>query len=261
MIQTGYLIELDNDKRSVWEKLAKSLAAVMTYAANTERPKVIDPRIWHRQEVQKRSDCQGFSSSSVGEAAYTNATGQVTQFSPHFSYRVSQEIDGIKGDKGSTISGGYEAANRFGLCPLVDCPYPTSYSSAITPAMKAKALSYRIGSFAVCKTYTEVMACLIGGMGVNVGLGWSFSGPSQFVLTSLSGNGPGHATGWLGHSERLDKLGRPYIWCANSGFPIPGWYEISPDAVSKALDHKYTVALAMSRLSHPEPEPILYSPL
>lgn len=258
---TGLLLDLDNEKRPHWQPLAKSLSSVMAFSANIERPKTIDPRLWHRMEHQKRNDCQGFSSSSVGEAAYTLSTGKVIQFSPHFAYRVSQEIDGIRGDGGSTISGGYEAARRVGLCPLVDCPYPTKYSSAITQVMKAKAAVYKIGSFAVCHDYDEVLACLVAGMGVNWGLGWDFSGPGNNVLTKFSGNGPGHATALLGYSERLDKSGRPYIWLANSGYPVPGWYEVSPDMVNKALGLRRTVAMAMSRLDHPAPTTVAYNPL
>ena len=258
---TGLLLDLDNEKRPDMLKLAKPLTAMLAYAADNEKPKTIDPRQWHRAERQKRNDCQGFSASSVGEAAYTGSTGRVIQFSPHFCYRTAQEIDGIRGDNGSTISGGYEAAHKYGMCPLDACPYPANYSSAITAEMRSKASAYKIGSFAVCNDYDDVVACLIGGMGVNWGLGWDFSGSEKNVLTKFTGNGVGHATCLLGYSERLDKLGRPYIWLFNSGYPVPGWYEVSADAVNKALAHKRTVAMAMSRLDYPAPEPRTFNPL
>jgi hypothetical protein len=260
MSHAGFLIELEQDKRPHWEPQAKSLAACFAFAANNDKPAEIDPRTWCRAEHQARNDCAGHGSTCVTEAAFVNGTGQLIQFSPHYSYREAQREDGITGDNGATISGCLEAAKK-GNCPLELCPYPSSYSSAITPDMRKAAAEYKIGSFGMPHTYDEIVACNVSGMGVHWGLGWDFSGPSQFVLDNVRGNGPGHATALLGYSTRKDSSGRPYLWLANSGYPVPGWYEVSPDAVNKALAHRYTVAIAMSRLTHPEPEPIRYDPL
>ncbi len=260
MNHAGFLIDLEQDKRPHWEPLAKSLAACFAFAADTEQPAEIDPRTWCRQEIQKRNDCAGHGSSAVCEAAFVNGTGQLRQFSPHYAYREAQRIDGIQGDNGATISGCLEAA-KLGNCPLEVCPYPSSYSSQITLAMRTAAADYQIKSFGITHNYDEDIAVIRSGMGVHWGLGWDFTGPEQFVLTSIVGNGPGHATALLGYSKRLDKSGRPYLWLANSGYPVPGFYEVAPDAVNKAHAHRNTVAIAMSRLTHPEPEPIVYSPL
>lgn len=257
----GYLWELDNEKRPDWSAKAKSLLPLMAAANNMERPLEIDPRKWHRQEWQKRNDCAGHGSTSTGEAAFTGETGRVIQFSPHYSYRKAQVIDGIRGDNGATISGCVESAMKDGLCPLPYCPYPDTYNSPITKEMDLAAADYKIGSYGECKTYDEIMACFFARMGVHWGLGYDFSGPGGNVLERFSGRGPGHATALLGYSTRKDKRGRNYLWMANSGYPTPGFYEVSPDAVQKALDQPRTVALSMSRLSMPMPAPVRYAPL
>jgi hypothetical protein len=259
--KTGYLLELDNEKRPDWSAGVKSLVLCMSYAAKAERPAEIDPRRWHRQEWQKRSDCAGHASTSVGEAAFASQTGQVIQFSPHYAYRTAQQVDGIRGDNGATISGCVTAAMKRGLCTLAGCPYPKTYDSPISSEMDRIAADYKIGSYGEPKTYDEVIACILSGMGVHMGCGYDFSGPGGNVLTQFRGRGPGHATAWLGYSPREDKAGRNYIWKANSGYPVPGFYEVSPDAVQRCLDHPSTVALSMSRLSTPAPAGVLYDPL
>jgi hypothetical protein len=257
----GYLWDLDIEKKPDWSAGAKSLMACMAFAENAERPEEIDPRKWHRQEWQKRNDCAGHGSTSTGEAAFTHQTGLVIQFSPHYSYRKAQIIDGIRGDNGATISGCVESAMKDGLCPLQYCPYPANYSSPITQEMDERAADYKIGSYGEVHQYDEVIACLISGLGIHWGLGYDFSGPGGNVLDRFSGRGPGHATALLGYSTRKDKRGRNYVWLANSGYPTPGFYEVAPDAVQKALDQPRTVALSMSRLSYPMPAPVRYAPL
>lgn len=258
---TGLLLDLDNEKRPDWEPLAKPLAACMTFAANAERPESIDPRKWYPGLVQKRNDCEGFAASCSSAGAYVVENGEVMIFSAHYAYRTAQEVDNIRGDSGSTISGGAYAAKTGGSCPLKLCPYPMNYSSAITPAMRAAAAKYKIKSYGVVKDYDEAFAVILSGLVINWGLGWDFSGPSRYVMTKFSGQGPGHATALAGYSERTDSKGRNYLYCVNSGYPIPGVYEISPDAVNKALSLSRTVALTHSTMDAPQPPPRLYNPL
>lgn len=258
---TGLLLDLDNDLRDVWEPLAKNIVACTTYAANVDRPSQIDPRLWYRKFIQKRNDCQGFASACSSAGAYVVENGEVLLFSGHFAYRTAQEIDGIRTDSGSTISGGAKAAMTVGACPLAACPYPANYNSAITPAMRALAAKYRIKSYGLVKTYDEAFAVILSGLVINWGLGWDFSGPSQFVMTKFSGRGPGHATALAGYSERVDPSGRNYLWCVNSGWPVPGFYEVSPDAVDRALSTSRTVALTYSTMDAPQPPTRLYNPL
>jgi hypothetical protein len=258
---TGLLLDLDNEKRPDWEPLAKDITACMTFAANAERPKSIDPRKWYPQYNQKRNDCEGHAAAASSAGAYVVERGEVLLFSPHFAYRTAQEQDGIRGDSGATISGGAKAAMEVGNCPLKACPYPANYSSAITAAMRALAAKYRIKSYGVVKSYDEAFAVILSGLVVNWGLGWDFSGPSSFVLTKFSGRGPGHATALAGYSERVDSKGRNYLWCVNSGWPVPGFYEISPGAVEKALSTSRTVALTHSTMLSPQPAPRVFNPL
>lgn len=225
-------------------------------------PEVIDPRKWHRQETQQRNDCQGFASSSADEASFLLETGSVVQFSPHFAYITAQNIDGIRTDSGSTISGGVEASMEVGACPLDLCPYPASYTRQIPRAAYEAAANYRIQSKAVLTNYDAVRAWIgQGAGGVVWGIMWRFEESSPFVCERFIGGQAPHATAILGYSERKDRSGRPYLWVANSGWPRPGFYEVSPDAVNRAAEDKFTMIVGRSGMAVPAPRPIRFNPL
>lgn len=258
---SGWLWERDLEFRDEMYRGGAPLSELLTYAGSAQAPAEIDPRKWHRQERQARNDCQGHSVSSVCESAFVAAVGRVIQFSPHWHYITSQNIDGYKTDGGSTISGGLKAAQKWGCCPLEVCPYPSRYSRTLSQAMYDAAAPYKIGSYAPMRSYADVFAWLVSGQGgINVGCGWGWFGTGSVMHTWRFANAM-HATAWLGYSPRTDQQGRHYIWEANSGYPSPGYRELSPDGIDRCLADKYTVAIGMSRLSVPTPTPLLFNPL
>lgn len=265
---SGWIREMDLARRAELEATAMDDAVVRRFCGENENlPDVIDPREWCRKETQARSDCAGFAHTAAAESTYVLATGRLIQFSQHFAYREAQRLDGIRGDNGSTISGHLRVGREIGCCPYDACPYPGSYNSPITDAMRQAASPYKIGGHIYARSYDQVKQWIQTAQGgLHWGLGWRWqplggSGANSFVLERFLGRGPGHATALLGLSERKDRSGRPYIWLWNSGYPVPGWYEVSPDAIEGACQTQDTVTIGYSKLSTPAPKRFEYSAL
>lgn len=259
---SGYRLDIDHDKR------AELLAGAVPFASIVDATVVkaadfdiaaMDPRNWLREEQQARSDCQGFADATMAECGFTVATGRVIQFSPHYCYRVSQEIDGIRGDNGSSISAGIKVAMQ-GIATLDVCPYPSYYDSPITDAMRQAAKAYHGTQYAMPRSYQEILAWLLAGKGgINWGVRYGFTGSGN-VLTNWQ-PGPGHATCLVAPSTRQDSEGNHYIWMWNSGYPIPGRYEVSPYSIQRACDDQYTVCGGVTGLVYPKQDSADYKPM
>jgi hypothetical protein len=77
----------------------------------------IDPRQFMKVENQGSvGSCQGHSISSCVEWCYAIATGgEKLQLSRAYGYYETQRLDGITGDRGSTIEGGVKLATQYGI--------------------------------------------------------------------------------------------------------------------------------------------------
>ncbi len=244
---------------------AASQASLTKSFSVSDAPLEIDPRPWHRIEMQgSLGSCQGHALSSVGEMAYHLASGRVTHFSPLFAYYATQQIDGLLGrDQGSTIQGGVQCARQYGFCPLevFPNPVPLRYTGVIPQAAWPAAAPFRIRSHTVCTSYDDVWSFLAAGQGgVVAGLGWNNSlTPRQGRIESYRPGGGGHAVAFLGYSRRRDARQRPYLWLANSWseeWGDDGWAEVAPQAVESMLADRRTVMVGLSDLSLPTPRPI-----
>lgn len=220
-----------------------------------------DPRDWHRTENQgQQGSCQGHALASVVEMDYRIATGgNVEHFSRQMAYIGSQQIDGIRGDRGSTLSGGMELVTTKGLCLEKDCPYPSRYTPSIPADAWEKARDYIIRSSTWLKTYEEVATYLYSGAGgVEIGIIWSPEcANSRGVIENYSGSGRGgHAIAFLGWSSRKDAQGRRYLYLVNSHserWGDRGVAEVSPRAVDEMLQHRFASCMGLSDLDTPQP--------
>lgn len=264
MSDRGYRIDLE-DRDALKAGAIDFQLAVKGFAA----PEEIDPRKWHRIENQSSmGSCQGHALSSVCEMAYHIATGEVTQFSPLFSYYATQKLDGITGDNGSTISGGAKCAKQYGQCPLAVMPYPNParYTGTIPAEAFAAAEPFKIRSHSMCKNYADVFAYLASGQGgVEIGISWNASmtpNSEGLVEQFRGGGGGGHAVCFLGYSKRVDSKGRKYLWLANSWSETwdgDGWAEVSPTAVDQMGKDQYTVMIGLSDMTAPKVRPISWA--
>lgn len=150
-------------------------------------------------------NCQGCSLTECAEYCYPIATGgKVVQLSMMYAYLRSQQMDGINGDRGSTLSGGTKAA-REGICTNEVGPYPGRYPGWgwITDTMKKDAEKYRLKSVVRITDSDNAKQFIGSGIGIiHIGIGWggSMSPDSNGCIRSYrGGGGGGHAVVYCGY--------------------------------------------------------------
>lgn len=214
----------------------------------------VDPRDVLKIENQSsQGACQGHAISSVCEWCYILATGNPDlQLSRAMGYYETQRIDGINGDRGSTISGGVKLATNTGICEETLWPYPSRYDNDRPNAWNdvvANASQYKIQSSYRLKSYDAIRTFLGSGQGgVSIGISWGNS-MSKSVVDSFKAGGGGHAIGLFSLSDRKDANGSPWVWMMNSwgsNWGNRGWSEWSPRAVDQMMVHRFTVAIGLS---------------
>lgn len=222
----------------------------------------VDPRAVMKIENQGSiGSCQGHALSSCVELCYYIATGDLTrQLSRAFGYYETQRIDGINGDRGSTISGGIKLATTLGI-PREDLwKYSGRYENR-RPAnwneIVEDAKLHQVGQSYRMESYDGVRTFLGSGQGgISIGISWGGE-VDRPVVNSFSGaGGGGHAIALLGLSERLDQSGRPYVWMLNSwgaNWGNKGWSEWAPSAVEQMLRHRYTACFGLSDMPNVKP--------
>lgn len=258
---TGYDPELERP-----EEIQAGSKDVSFSARAFAAPQSVDPRKLMRHDKQgSMGSCQGFSLSNCVEYLWASIYGTLSderQCSQLFCYLESQRFDKLLGrDSGSTIASGLKVAKDVGILPEkflpYKTPYPTNAKTLVTEGMRKEASRYKIRSWTWLKSYNDVFEYLASGYGaVHTGTLWNdsfYSTNGVLESVNLRGGG-GHATAWLGYSERKDSAGRNYIWRLNSH--SDAWTEISPKVIDQLFRHEYTSVVGVSDLSDPTPRPI-----
>lgn len=259
---TGYIggwleDEEDRDFLTGLDDDAPVLAMRGTYSEVT-----LDPRQVIKVENQRNQGaCQGHAISTVVEWCHCIATGNAgLQLSRAMGYYETQRIDGIRGDRGSTISGGVKLATTTGICEESLWPYPSRYTQARPrdwQAVTTNAQQYLIGRSHRMRSYDAVRTFLGSGQGgISIGIGWSSGVMSRPVVESYRQGGGGHAIALLSLSDRKDSSGNPFIWMCNSwgsNWGNGGWSEWSPRAVSQMLSTSRTTAIGLSDMPNVQP--------
>lgn len=224
----------------------------------------LDPRELIAVENQRNQGaCAGHALSTNLEWCGTIATGgKFVQLSRAMAYYETQRIDGIRGDRGSTISGGVKLAREVGVCEESLWKYPASYNPARPQnwnAVLENAAKYKIARAVQVKTYEDVRAFVGSGQGgLHIGIAWGNS-MNRAVVETFSPGGGGHAIAGLCLSTRVDSQGRPYLFVMNSwgeswgSREHPGWTEWSPTAISQMLRHQWTDMVGISDMPEAKP--------
>lgn len=160
----------------------------------------IDPREWEDVLNQRQQGaCQGFAAAASGAFATYLDTGQEVHLSSGFAYYASQEFDGIRGDSGSTLSGGTKALAR-GIPLESSFPYRPSYNDGIASyrSQKSQLLSdtaklYKCTGAIPLRNAGEVADFIFTKSGfVQIGIRWTV--PNAWELKSYrGGRGGGHS--------------------------------------------------------------------
>jgi len=222
----------------------------------------LDPRKLIRIENQKKiSSCAGHSLSTNLEWINCIATGGgIVQLSRMAGYILAQEVSGITGDSGSTITGGVKVAKTTGLPEESLWPYPQSYTrTKPTNNWKENAATYKITQDVHLTSYEQWRTWLGSGQGgIHTGIAWGDS-MNRAIVETFSAGGGGHSVAALCLSDRKDAAGEPYSWIANSwsesfgSREYPGWQEWSPTAIRQMLRHNFTVFVGLSDMPNVKP--------
>lgn len=208
--------------------------------------------------------CRGHSGSTIAEWIRVLITRQVPalELSRAFMYFETQRVDGIRGDRGSTIMGGVKLLKETGIPPEKLWPYKSVYDPT-RPNNWSEILEeskpHRIVREVRLQSYDALRAFLGTGQGgVDCGIMWS-SAYARPVVERYNGGGGGHAIALPTLSERKDAQGRPYVWMFNSHGErsgVMGWSEWSPAFVQAAMQARGNVFVGLSDMPHVKPRGI-----
>jgi C1A family cysteine protease len=267
---TGYAIE--KERRSELRESAVTFEA-LPYG---DLPVRVDPRQsalasvgWLRVEDQLRQgSCQGQALSDCVEFCYPLfSNGQVIQISRQYCYIRSQMFDNIRGDNGSTLSGGTKVALE-GVPLESDAPYRTQYPGwdYITNEMREKAV-YKLRSHAEITGAKNAFSFLGSGLGmIQLGSLWNDSmTPDRYgCIRSFSGrNGGGHSYGLVGYvpDEDVQQKSSTGRWGLlknswNVTYGINGYAYIDENALNAIFNNSWSSAYGRSDMDAPKPRPI-----
>ena len=259
----GWRIDLEYQSDR-WQQFQSALANDIPVLAmrGTYRELAIDPRQFMRLENQGSvGSCQGHSISSCVEWCYAIATGgEKIQLSRAFGYYETQRIDGISGDKGSTIQGGIKLATEYGIPEESLWPYSGRYDPRRPQPieeLRQNAEKYKIGKSYNLKSYDAIRTFLGSGQGaVHLGITWNNSVSKPLVETYNGASGGGHAIGLYSLSDRKDSSENPYVWMMNSwgtGWGNQGWAEWSPRAINQMMQARWSVFVGVSDMPNVKP--------
>lgn len=221
----------------------------------------------HNQGSQ--GSCRGHSGSAALENCLIIAGGDVQlQLSPQYFYIQTQRLDGITGDRGSTVQNGIKLMRERGCCPEEFWPYPQPVKYQTSPPRHSlqecheAATPFRIRKHYDLREYEAARTFLQSNQGpIDSGIIWTQSMAASGGSTVESYGGSeigGHATLFPCLSSRLDQSGRPYIWCLNSwglNWGQKGWKEISPTAWNQFSRDRRNVLIGVSDMENPTPRP------
>lgn len=227
-----------------------SHASPFTYGDAGSAPEEKDQSTWMPIEDQgQQGSCQGFDLSSCVELVNVQDGNEFAQLSPAAAYYMSQRIDGISGDRGSTIEGGIRLAMTDGIPLLSFWPYPQNYNPRI-PAGYADAPKWRISGHVQIKDYDQAINHLATRGPLSLGVMWSNALDEQVarngIIERFVPGAGGHAiciSGYVRKTFSGTTLTKPALLSPQSwgNYGKDGWYLWSYDAFQKALDHQWSV--------------------
>ena len=198
-----------------------------------------------------QGSCQGHSLAQIFSICFFLATGRRQKFSRAAGYYLSQRYDGIRGDSGSTLSGGQKVATIHGMCLESDWKYPSSYNPnepANVPYL------YKLKVTRPMQTVKDVTDWIDSGLPVQTGFAWNNS-CSREIVDAWQPGGGGHSTCFWqraksGNIKNINSWGSDW-----NGDGVHEWTESS---IAKALAHSWTVLIgyAPDEMSFPDQEPL-----
>lgn len=198
--------------------------------------------------------CQGHALAQVFSICYFLATGRKAAFSRAAGYYLSQQKDGIRGDQGSTLSGGQWVATQHGMCLESDWPYPPRYSPQMPASAKDKFL-FRLQTTKPFKDLQSMLDWLEQGLPIQTGLTWNDSCNEEIVDAYNGRSGGGHSTVFWQRRSGGDVVN---INSWGSSWSGDGCHQWTTGSIEAALKGKWTVFIgyAPAGMIYPDPSAI-----
>lgn len=252
----GYIIEEEDH-----EDLAKGDEPEVLMGAFAEKVPSFNSQIDPTDVVVVLSQgilgsCQGHSLSTVFQICYYLATGRTALFSRAAGYYLSQRNDKergvrLRGDSGSTLSGGRWVATQHGMCLEEDWPYITKYDPTEPEGIE---YNYKLKVSRPFKKVDEIVDWLKLGLPVQTGVKWGKEMNTE-VVQSASKRGGGHSTClWTMRGELVSNINS---WGKSwNGDGVQAW---SLSALQEMLDHGgIFVGYSPDGFDYPDPKPLTF---
>lgn len=195
--------------------------------------------------------CQGHALAMMFVICYWLMTGRIVSFSRAAAYYLSQRKDGIRGDQGSTLSGGQWVATEHGLCLEHEWKYPASYDPREPPGITYR---FKLVASQPTQDWELIQEALDLGLPVQDGIMWN-NEVSRTLVTNYTGSGAGggHSTTlWTKSNENYRRINSWGLWDGD------GCNENTPKALKQQVEHRNSshVIYAPEGMIYPELEPV-----
>jgi hypothetical protein len=204
----------------------------------------------------KVGSCQGQSLATVFQICFYLATGRFNFFSAAAGYYLSQKNDRerglrIRGDHGSTLSGGRWVATEHGMCLDSDWPYVAKYNPEQPEGIE---FPFKLSVSKPFKKADDVIEWIKSGLPVQTGVRWGKE-MNREEVTSASRSGGGHSTClWTMKGEDINNINS---WGESwNGDGVHVWTQ---DALAEMIDRGGTfVGYSPEGFDFPDLEPIKF---
>jgi len=209
--------------------------------------------------------CQGHAISTALEICSCIAIGKKSlELSRAMGYYETQRLDGIKGDRGSTISGGVKLAMNTGICredlwkypgKKYDNRRPSHYKEQCLPS----AARFKAGKQIRIESWDGLTTFLEAGLGaISLGIRWNSSVNREHVTDFKGGRGGGHALcGAQMSKKRPGEADINNSWDERWG--DKGWATWNQKSVEKMFRDKFTVFIGVSDMENLEPRKVTFN--
>jgi len=230
--------------------------------SDSDLPERVDPTGWMQIEDQRNQGaCQGHALSTGVECVHALAGGTIVQLSRACAYYLSQRLDGIRGDQGSTIAGGIKLAEQDGICLESVWPYPSSYNPR-EPEGYRSATKWKIANHSPIRSSQECIKHIGLHGAVHIGIMWSSDIDKQVsqrgIVYSYRPGGGGHSVELIGYSP-TDWDGKAledtHVMLFNSwskSWGRNGVALVSPNALQSMIENRNSVFVGLYGAPHPE---------
>lgn len=248
--QLGYAIDLE--RRSEMESEGTDPKLMLARASQVPQFNVdVHPTtLFEPLNQGNQGSCQGHALAMIFTICYYLQTGTIEQFSRGGAYYLSQKKDGIRGDRGSTLSGGMWVATQHGICLEKDWPYPSRYNPAQPSGLT---FPFKLVASKPTRDVDLIREALDIGLPVQDGIIWDGS-VSRTLSTDYRGaGGGGHSTVlWTKSGDNYRRINSWGMWDGD------GCNENTPRSLQQQIEHRYSshVIYAPEGMIYPELAPV-----